>query len=219
MQYKYQLTLIKDYNYKILINDQTNHNYQEILYNILLKFVNGYKNKETLFFNAESIQNLDNFLKKYNYFLPEHLCIKLVDDLSKQINYLLQYNISIYGLDLDDIIVINECTFIIVSTVYFLPIESNIMHIYLPPKMPYFGNPELYAIKTLPNKLTIKSLYYSIGVLVTFCLTNNYLLVGNEIKSNKEIKQILQYLKGRKIYWFLLRCLEDEPNNRHLLLI
>ena len=93
------------------------------------------------------------------------------------------------------------------------------MNIYLPLKRPYFGNPEIYEIRTLPNKLTIKSVYYSIGVLVTFCLTNKYLLVGNEITPRQNIEKILSGWKGRKIYWFLLRCLEDNPDNRQMLLI
>jgi hypothetical protein len=93
------------------------------------------------------------------------------------------------------------------------------MNVYFPLKRPYFGNPELYGINVLPTQLNIKSIYYSVGALITFCIINKYLLVGNEIKSNEEIKNSLEPLKGRKVYWFLLRCLEDDVNKRVMLLI
>ena len=48
---------------------------------------------------------------------------------------------------------------------------------------------------------------------------NKYLLVGNEFKTSKEIDNILQPINNTKIYWFLKRCLDDDINNRKLLLV
>jgi hypothetical protein len=56
-------------------------------------------------------------------------------------------------------------------------------------------------------------------VLTVFLLLNEYLLVGNELKTIKEIDKILQPLYNTKIYWFLKRCLDDDINNRKLLLV
>ena len=60
--------------------------------------------------------------------------------------------------------------------------------------------------------------YSSTAITVTTTVPHG-LLVGNEIKSREGIIKVLEPLKGRKLYWFILRCLEDEPNKRHLLLI
>ena len=203
---------------KIISN---NNDYKEIINSIFLKIVKGFKYENAVFFTAEKVEHLEYYLKKHNYCLSEQLCIKLVDDISKQLNYYIKNGVTIYGLDLDDIIVINDNLFILVSVEYMLDINNDNKHINVnfPLKRPYFGSPELYKIHYLPYKLNIKSLYYSIGVLIIFCKLNNYLLVGNEIKSLEQIKNILEPIEGRKLYWFLLRCLEDDVDNRVMLLI
>jgi hypothetical protein len=58
-----------------------------------------------------------------------------------------------------------------------------------------------------------------LGLLIVFLLLDKYLLVGNELKSAEEINKILEPLYNTKIYWFLKRCLEDDINNRYLLLV
>jgi hypothetical protein len=217
---KYNIKKEKDYNYSIKIVSN-NEDYKEMLYYIILKFVPGFKDENSVFFSAEKVESLESYLKSSKYHLSEQLCVKLIDDISKQLNYYIKNGVSIYGIDLDDIIVINDNIFIIVSTEYILDLNNikNSMNVYFPLKRPYFGNPELYGINVLPTQLNIKSIYYSIGALITFCIINKYLLVGNEIKSNEEIKNSLEPLKGRKVYWFLLRCLEDDVNKRVMLLI
>ena len=84
---------------------------------------------------------------------------------------------------------------------------------------PYFSNPEIIKLTTLPAEINYKCCYYSLGVLVVFCLLNNYLLVGNEIKSVEEIENIIKPLLNTKIYWFIKRCLYENIDKRQLLLI
>ena len=219
MKTKYKLTKNKKEPYKLEICGN-NDEYKEIIYNTILLFVNGFKEDNNLFLNVEGVESLESLLKSYNYILPDKLTIKLIDNISRQVYNYEKYGVSLYGLDLNDILVINNSTFLIVSIDYFVNIDNKkVQHLYFLTNNPYFSNPELYKINKFPVTLTIKSLYYSIGLLVTFCLTNKYLLVGNEIKSKNEIIKVLEPLKGRKLYWFILRCLEDEPNKRHLLLI
>jgi hypothetical protein len=55
--------------------------------------------------------------------------------------------------------------------------------------------------------------------LIVFLLLDNYLLVGNELKTFEEIDKIIYPLYNTKIYWFLKRCLDDDINNRKLLLV
>lgn len=83
--------------------------------------------------------------------------------------------------------------------------------------MPYFSNPELFNIKSLPCEVNYKSCYYSLGSLVVYCLINSYLLVGNEIKSDAEIEKSLSPIKNTKMYWFLKRCLNSLSHKRILL--
>ena len=78
---------------------------------------------------------------------------------------------------------------------------------------------EINKLTTLPSKIDYRCAYYSLGVLLVFCLLNNYLLVGNEQKSVEEVESILSPLKNTKIYWFLKRCLDSNIEKRLLLLI
>jgi hypothetical protein len=85
--------------------------------------------------------------------------------------------------------------------------------------MPYFSSPELFKLTNLPAEVNYKCVYYSLGVLVVLCLLNVYLLVGNEIKTAKEIDVILTPIKGTKIYWFIKRCIHEDIFKRTLLFI
>jgi hypothetical protein len=146
-------------------------------------------------------------------------CIKLIDDLSKQIFYLNKLGYGFYGFDIDDILTIDN-TFIFSSTKHLLPLDTHNNIIFNAPiKQPYFLNPELYNITTLPYKIDHKCFYYSLGSFVVFCLLNTYLLVANELKTSKEIDIIIQPLYNTKIYWFIKRTLDDDINKRRLLLI
>ncbi len=218
MKKNYILTKTGDFNYTLTINNR-NNNYAQILINFLLIVTQGFSDNNDINFIAESVQTLEDLLKKYNYLLPEALCFKMIDHISKQINYYRNNNILLYGFDLKDILVINYSIFVIINVDYMMPIKNNLLHIYLPITKPYFSNPEIYEITSLPTNININCIYYSIGVLVTFCLLNKYLLVGNEILSKNQIENILKPLYGKKIYYFLMRCLEDEPEKRHLILI
>ena len=84
---------------------------------------------------------------------------------------------------------------------------------------PYFSNPELLDLNVLPYEISKKCCYYSLGALIVFSLLNKYLLVGNELKTSQEIDKILEPLNNTKIYWFLKRCLDNDINNRKLLLV
>lgn len=172
----------------------------------------------TLIFTAEKVETLSEFLDyKDNRKMDYLSTLKLISNLTKQINYLYSNNFAFYGFDLDDIIVINKRDFFIGSSNYLLPVIDESMIFYSPIKNPYFSNPELLNLTRLPSEINYKSSYYSLGVLIFYCLSNNYLLVGNEIKSPQEIEIALRTIKNTKMYWFLKRCLTPITTKRLLL--
>lgn len=175
---------------------------------------------ESLYFNAEKVINLSTYLKeKPNNKLSENECINLIFYLSKQIKYNELTNYTFYGFDLDDILVIDDEIFIIANSNNLLPIKNNFLILdYLFTK-PYFNSPELQEINILPAKIHYKSCYYSLGCLVTYLLLKTYLLVGNDIKDENELDNILLPFYYTKLYWFLKRCLIKDYNKRILLLV
>jgi hypothetical protein len=218
----YHIEKTSDYSYTLLVKDE----YKNEIYLSLLKtkiinnlIIDDETNK--LYFNCESIVSLNTYLKNQNNNkMTENQCIKMISDISKQIKYLKIINYCFYGFDLDDILVINNNTFFIASAMYLLPMDDS--YIILFDKIfvkPYFNSPEILQLTNLPSKITYSSTYYSLGLLVTYCLLNQYLLVANEIKSPNEIEDILKPIFYSKIYWFLKRCLNENCEERKLLLI
>ena len=210
--FNYIISIKGDYKYQI---------YQSISKTKLLTHL--FYNNETnnIHLTLESVSSL-----KTNYELSHDKCIKMIYSLTKQIEYLEQNGFAFYGFDLDDILIINENIFLIIGTRYLLPIEpiddNNIyryIRIYNVEHIPYFFNPELRQLRILPSYLNSKIGYYSLGILIVFCLLKQYLLVGNEIKSQPEIEQILSPIHGTKMYSFLKRCLHTDADKRVLLFI
>ena len=221
MAKSYELTTINDFTYNLKINGD----FEDQLYYTINKMLkSSYYDDETnsIFFSAENVISLKQYiLDKNDKKLSYATCIKLIDDLSKQLFCLNDLGYGFYGFDINDILVIDN-TFIFCSTQYLLELDesdnTNIIFTSLI-KKPYFSNPELFKLTSLPSKINHKCCYYSLGLLVVFLLMNKYLLVGNEFKTSKEIDNILQPINNTKIYWFLKRCLDDDINNRKLLLV
>ena len=182
-------------------------------------FYDDHENK--IIFVAETVTKLLPCLtEKTTTYLQ---ALSMIKCLSKQMNNLKRMsNLIFYGFDLDDILVINKDTYIIVSTNHLLKLDdernSNI-RFNCPFMLPYFSSPELIAVKSLPTEIDYRTSYYSLGALITFCLTNKYLFVGNEVMREADIEKVLQPIFYTKVYWFLKRCLKQNCEQRKILFI
>lgn len=218
MTQKYNLLQINEFTYSLKIYGE----YANQLYYIIQKIVKtAHFDNETnsIIFSAENVKCLKQFLLEQPNQRMSHLtCVRLVDDLSLQLLYLKKLKFGVFGFDIDDILTIDN-VFIISSTQHVIPLHNEEFIFTCPIKLPYFSNPELFELTSLPFQINYKCSYYSLGVLVVFCLLNIYLLVGNELKTSTEIDKILEPLYNTKIYWFIKRCLHDDINNRKLLLV
>ena len=213
---KYELSQIDDYTYNIKVNMNA-----KILYACIKKILKNTiydADSQSIFISAEDVKSLYDYLMKVKM---SHLkCIKMINDLTKQINYLNNLNYGFYGLDIQDILVINNDLFLICSGDFLKSLTNNSNIIFYEPiKNPYFGSPDILTLTSLPTTIDFKCIYYSLGALIVYCLLNEYLLKGNEIKSDEEINNILIPLQDTKIYWFLKRCLKTNCKKRLLLLI
>lgn len=212
----YSITSINDFTYSLTIHGE---NALPLYQTISQMLKSSHYDNETaaIFFSAENVLTINKQIvdqRKLSYIQ----CIKMIDDLTKQIMYLKKLNYGFYGLDLNDILVIDN-TYIFCSATHLLPLINDKLFFYYPIKQPYFSNPEILELTTLPSEINYKCCYYSLGSLIIFCLLNKYLLVGNEIKSREEIEKIIEPLNNTKLYWFLKRCFEENIDKRWLLLI
>ena len=114
--------------------------------------------EEELYFKAENVCSLQDFLKKMDY----DQCVNLIANISKQIEFLTKHHFTFIGFNLQDIIVVDEYIFFVSSLAYLYPITNNITF-YIPFKKPYFSSPELIQLIELPGSISIKSCYYGLG--------------------------------------------------------
>ena len=218
MKFFYDLTQINEYTYSLKIHG---HNIIPLYQTIINMLKNAYYDNETetIIFTAENIKPLKNILfNKNDNKMGLNQCIKMIDELTKQISYLKTINYGFYGFDINDILVIDGI-FLFCNTQYLFPLYKDNFLFIEPLSQPYFSSPEIIKLTILPTEINNKCSYYSLGVLVVFCLLNNYLLVSNELKTPEEIDNIMKPIFNTKIYWFLKRCLEPNLEKRVLLLI
>ena len=210
---EYSYSLFSKGNYKIQL-------YSSILKTNIITCAFHDTQSDSILLTAETIVTLSDHLKsRICGKMLEQECAKLIYNLTSQIKYLEENNYVLYGYDLNDILVINDDTYIVANSNYILPLENNQITFSNPNIRPFFSNPELNELTKLPSIIHYKSSYYSLGTLVAFCLLNTNLLVGKEKRSEKDIENILKPFFYTKIYWFLKRCLNKDCEQRVLLFI
>jgi hypothetical protein len=218
MKFFYDIKTINEFTYSLKINGD----YNSLLYKTIKKMLKScYYDSETqsLIFSAERVLTFkQKLLENSDHKMELKQCIKMIDDLTRQMTYLKSLNYGFYGFGANDILVIDNI-FLLCNTEYLFPLEDDNFIFIEPIKTPYFSSPEIFELTILPSEINYKCCYYSLGVLIVFCLLNNYLLVGNEFKSEKEMEKILKPFLNTKIYWFIKRCLDPISKKRILLLI
>ena len=157
--------------------------------------------------------------------------ILLIHSLSAQLNSLRKRKITFYTFDLDSVFVINGNIFLILNPDLVMPINNAGLLTFVTPidKNNAFHCPEIANYSALPFNCHCNSVYYSFAALIIYCLFDTYLPRNkrsdkhdnkpseDELREDREL--ILSKLYGTKLYWFLLRCLEDISTNRQLLFI
>jgi ATP-dependent exoDNAse (exonuclease V) beta subunit len=170
---------------------------------------------------------------------------QMIKSLSKQLEYLHNNNLAFYGFDLDDIIVINDTQFLFVNNKYIQTLDKErTISFYGPFTKPYFSSPELIDIKCLPARIDYQTSYYSLGALIVYYLFGyNLQDLKRESQEEKVFESILHLYTSKtptlsadlsvkcnsyhalekckgvntKLYWFLKRCINDNPKKRILL--
>jgi hypothetical protein len=218
----YKITQLGEYSYSLVSKGKyVLPLYSSIIKSHILTSAFHDPRKNSIFFTAAIVQTLSEYLKtRTNNKMSERECAKLIYNISTQIQYLEENNYILYGYNLNDILVINEQTFIVANAQYILPLEPETKSIvfYSPIIKPFFSNQELLELTNLPSSIHYKSSYYSLGVLVAFCILNKN-LIQNGPATDKEIETILNPIKYSKVYWFIKRCLNKRYEQRVLLFI
>jgi hypothetical protein len=174
---------------------------------------------DIIYFKAQSVQTLSQYMKKEEVFDYQTI-LSMLYTLGNQLLYLEKQNKGIPFFALEDILIINDNTFLFINIDKILPIENKELILNYPLSLKsLFIAPELNKDLTIPLKLYYTCSYYSLGLLFMYCLYgtdyNNYL---TDIKNN-DFEKILNPIFSTKLYYFLKRCLEKDPRKRYFIYI
>lgn len=175
--------------------------------------------KKTLSFTARTVQPFELFLleKQKKVDFSYNLCLHLLYCLEEQNKYLLKKESAcIYCIKVEDILVIDNNTFIIVTPKRVRKIDETKQIVFLAPfERTGFCSPELLLLDKLPCHVTVKTFYYSLGALLVFCISNVHL----HLYDSSKMDLLLKPIHGTKLYWLLLRLLHVDAKKRQFLYV
>jgi hypothetical protein len=231
----YEISKINNYTYNFFIKDEE---YRNILYSsILLLLQHAFHNKirSSIFITCEKINLLSEYLLENDGLLTYEQILNIIYTLSIQINFLYEKKYGFYGIDLDDVIVVNDDIFIIINNQKLLKLdkhddENELLIINKMIHIPFFHNPEILKIQELPAKINHKCIYYSLALLIIYCMFGKSTFENkkenenenkkeneneNENENEKEkekeinINESIKSIYSTKLYFFLERCLNN----------
>jgi hypothetical protein len=80
--------------------------------------------------------------------------------------------------------------------------------------MNLFICPEIKDLKQLPFRIVYSASYYHLATLIIYCMFHKNICFGGDGGGNI---QTLSPIGNTKLYWFLIRCLHNDPSKRNLL--
>ena len=203
---------MKDNKYKI--------DYDEGDYKHFWKFVKELVGEKNNNFEAHSVVSLKELLKDKKNQLSYHHLSLFFKQVGNQYVNLEKDGFGKAFIDLDDIVVIHKneekkgSIFLCLGLEDVYEIDKNIININFPYKksrVSTFFSPELKNGKKFPLKIKKQSCIFSLCALIVSCLKPDFNL--------ENYKEELSSIEETKLYYALVRCLEEEPYNRYYLWI
>ena len=180
---------------------------------------------------SNSISSLYDFIQSNRFTI--NTATLLLHSMNTQIQFLLEKNIAISFIDLNDVMVIDEQFFYFCNVNKLYTIRSNktilitdfynVHNSFLPP--------EFIPNTNLPFSAYYTSAFYSLAIIILFCLKNSKTRVCDVFTSypNEEVgyvyqnvsvyQDVLNEYQHTKIYLSLKHCMIKEPKQRRLFLL
>jgi hypothetical protein len=168
---------------------------------------------------GRKVQTLDIFLKEREKscgksVMSYHDCLKMLHDLEQQNRELLSESLCIFCIRSEDILVVDGEKFVFVNSDYVKKMDSwGKISFFSPFRRVGFFSPELAAIDALPSSVGWKTFYYSLGSLVSFCVS------GKHLEDKTLLVDSLKHIEKTKLYWTILRLVAVDLEKRRFLYI
>ena len=118
---------------------------------------------------------MKEYLRKEGGELSYNDAVLMFKNIGEQIQYLEKDKYSLYLMELNDVIVMefnDRIYFVYINTDKFVEIvDDNMVEINkVFSKKKYFLSPELFKLNRIPSHISIKTSYYSIILMISYCL-------------------------------------------------
>jgi len=177
----------------------------------LLNINNEVVSNKDVKLKAGRVRTLEQFLYNSHHVMDYNIATKFTLDLVGQILYLEENGMTYSYLDPQDIIVIDNDVFLILGQSNIYEINKNKIAINKPYDISEFMAPKIKKNKVLPLKTHFTEVYYSVGLLLVYCLFNT------SINEKTDVRSVLGPIYATRLYWFIDKCLIKEPHKRKLM--
>ena len=168
-------------------------------------------------FSATSLQPLSTFLEKSNEgMLNYDMTVTMAHQLKVFVDLIEKTQKTIPFFSLDDVLVLNKKTFIFVNFSKMVPLVQDKIKILIPVEKNEnldFLSPEIKSVKKLPDEITYKSCYFSLGLMLIYCIFKK----KYEIDKNFNFKESLPLIYFTPLYWFIVNSLKIKESDRALI--
>jgi hypothetical protein len=186
---------------------------------LLLKSI-SYIIKDTKIHNSTTATCLSRSVKPMVDICPMdyNLSLKLSMCLTQQLAYLVKHGYSFYLFDPVNVVMFDDNQFVYISTLHLTQINESKLKIWYPFTRSFFLSPEMKEIVCLPALVDVATSYYSLGMLVMFSLFADQIAsIGEGSIHYETFVDMLGPIHSTKLYWFILRSIKQEPQERVLL--
>ena len=171
------------------------------------------RENEVIYFECDSIQTLNEFIDNNgkNKKLKYNDIVKLIYDTGILIKNLEEDKRGIFCFSLHDFIVINNNLFLFINPFKLSNIYKNNLTLKIPIDITenFINNDTNFS--HLPITSNYKNSYYNFGLMIFYLLTG-------KIYSKEKIN-LLDEIYQTSLYFFILRCLNDNPKERYYIYI
>lgn len=209
------------YNFFIQINEMNNLFYQSVqLENVIFTEDDSDPKYLKLDVTAKSVQSLPQYLAKKSGYLSYQDCLQIFYHIGNQILFLEQNGFSMLQINPEDILVIDDVEFLIASTLNAFQLDSKDdkkIRVDSVLRETPFSTKEIDGLSDLPATIPKTNWMMSLGMMLSFFLTNQKQILTT--KTYESVKENIDSILDTKLYFALLRCCANNPEERKYLLI
>tara|TARA_B100001173_G_scaffold256060_1_gene228055 strand:- start:922 stop:1581 length:660 start_codon:yes stop_codon:yes gene_type:complete len=205
----------KNESHSFILNDKEYEKY----FDLIKEFVKVDVERKVAFrIKSLKVLSLKDYLKQ-NRPITYNEALSLFLDVGEQLIFLQNMGKGYVNLNLNDIFLIqsddDNISFLFLKVDPFFSVKDDVLEIDKTFQKNGFISPQIKNINQIPTNISYsQTIFYELSAIVCNCFGS----ISNEA-TFIEYKNHLDCILETKLYWALLRCLEDKPEDRYYLYI